>query len=148
MRILPATVVTLACALSALAPARAGVFSVAEPWTRAASANASAEAFMELMSSDGATLVDVRSPVAAQVRLVTGKQRQAPPFALALPARVTVKLAPGNVRLVLERVKRPLKLKDRVPLTLVLRNADGSTQEVEVDAEVRRRSPSADHHVK
>lgn len=137
----------LACALLVLAPARAGVFAVAEPWTRPAAAGASAEAFMELMSSEGATLVDVRSPVAAQVRLVSGKARQAPPFALALPARATVKLAPGGVRVVLERVARPLKLKDRVPLTLVLRNADGITQEIAVDAEVRRRSPSDDHRV-
>lgn len=100
---------------------------------------------MELMSSGGATLVEVRSPLAVKVRLVTGKARQEAPFALALPARDTVKLAPAGTRLVLERLARPLKLRDRVPLTLVLRNADGSTQEIAVDAEVRRRSPSDDH---
>lgn len=137
----------LACCLLAADPAHANVFSIAEPWTRPAAAGASTEAFMELTSSDGSTLVDVRSPLARQVKLVSGKQRQGPPFALALPARERVMLAPGGVRLALEHLARPLKLRDRVPLTLVLRNADGTTREIAVDAEVRRRSPSDDHRV-
>ncbi|MCC6196264.1 MAG: copper chaperone PCu(A)C [Burkholderiales bacterium] len=137
----------VACALFAAVPARAGVFSVAEPWTRPAAAGASTEAFMQIMSSGGATLVEVRSTLAGRVRLVSGATRQDPPFALALPPRATVKLAPGGTRVVLERLARPLKLRDRVPLTLVLRNADGTMQEIAVDAEVRRRSPSDDHRV-
>jgi copper(I)-binding protein len=136
-----------ACAFLANAPVDAGVFSVAEPWTRPAAAGASTEAFMELTSSEGTMLVEVRSPVAREVRLVSGKSRQSAPFAVALPARATVLLAPGGVRLQLAQLARPLKLRDRVPMTLVLRHADGTMQEIAVDAEVRRRSPSEDHKV-
>jgi copper(I)-binding protein len=40
---------------------------------------------------------------------------------------------------------RQLRLGDRVPLTLVVREADGVVQAIDVDAEVRRRSPTDDH---
>jgi len=53
----------------------------------------------------------------------------------------------AGTRIVLARVERTLKRGDRVPLTLVLKYADGATQDIEVDAEVRRRSPSEDHGV-
>ena len=127
-------------------PSVGAVFQVTEPWMRPAAAAASTEAYMELTSSSGATLVGVRSPVAAGVALVTGHKRQAPPFALDLPPGTAVTLAPNRTRLVLQQVVRPLKLGEHVPMTLVLRHADGTTQEIEVDAEVRRRSPAADHH--
>ena len=74
-----------------------------------------------------------------QAGLVEPSQR------VELPAQQPVALAAGGTRIVLTRVARPLARGDRVPLTLVLRYADGTTQDVEVDAEVRRRSPSEDH---
>lgn len=137
----------LALVVLASAPARAAVFGIAEPWVRPAAAGASTEAFMQLTSSEAAVLVDVRAPDAKRVRLVSRQGPQAPPFALELPARATVTLAPGGVRVALLEVSRALKLRERVPLTLVLRHADGTTQEIPVEAEVRRRSPSDDHGV-
>jgi len=130
----------------ALAGPAGAVFQVTEPWVRPAAASASTEAYMELTSSSGATLIGVRSPVAARVSLVTGNKRQEPPFALDLPPSTAVPLAPSRTRFVLQQVVRPLKLGERVPLTLVLRNADGADQEIEVEVAVRRRSPAADHH--
>jgi copper(I)-binding protein len=126
--------------------AASAVFEVTEPWVRPAAAAASTEAYMELTSSSGATLVEVRSPVAARIALVTARKREPPPFALPLPPRTKVPLSAGRTWLVLQQLARPLKLGERVPMTLVVRDADGTTQEIEVDAEVRRRSPAADHH--
>jgi copper(I)-binding protein len=128
--------VTLACA-----PALAAVFAVTEPWLRPAGAGASSEMRMEVASSEDVTLVDARSALASRVALVAHGQRKSPPFALALPAKRTVSL-----QLSLMRLARPLALAQRVPLTLVVRHADGSLQEIEVDAEVRKRSVAADHH--
>src|SRR5262245_58051790 len=132
---------------AACAPACAAVFAVTEPWVRPAGAGATTEAYMELASSMNATLVDARSAVAACVALVSTGQRKRPPFTLALPARTNVMLAPGGVRLALVNLAQPLNLGQRVPITLVLNYADGTSQDIEVDAEVRRRSPSDDHHV-
>ncbi len=133
----------------ALAPAAGAVsaFNVNEPWVKPAAAGGSTEAYMEMRSSDASAIVDVRSPVAASVMLVTSKGRQAPPFALTLPAGTLVSLAAGGNRFALLRVSRPLNLGDRVPLTLVVRRGDGTTQDIDVDAEVRRHSPSYDHGV-
>jgi copper(I)-binding protein len=133
--------------LLALLPAGsfAAVISVNEPWLRPAAAGASTEAFMEVAVSQDATLIDVRTPVAAHVALAQGKDWRSPPFALPLPAQQPLLMEGRGTRLVLGRVQRSLKRGDRVPLTLVLRYADGSTQDVPVDAEVRVRSPSQDH---
>jgi copper(I)-binding protein len=140
----------LSCAAALLSPAAgcAAVFTVNEPWVRPAAAGGASEAYMELTSSEEATLVDARCAIASRISLVTGQRRKPPPFALALPARTTVTLAPGGVHIALADVERSLKRGERVAFTLVIRNKDGSTRDIEVDAEVRRRSPSADHGVK
>ena len=133
--------------LLAMAPVAslAAVISLNEPWVRPAAAGASTEVFMELSVSESATLVDVRTPVGTKIALAQAGRRQAPPFRLELAARVPLLMRDRGTRIVLGRVERTLKRGDRVPLTLVLRYADGTTQAVEVDAEVRRRSPSEDH---
>jgi len=137
-----------ACALYALwGTAAAAVVNVTEPWVRPAAAGETTEAYMRIQSSEDATLVDARSPAARAAALVAASKRTSPPFSLALPAKETVRLKAGGVRLALVQVAHPLRASERVPITLVLRYADGRTQDVEVDAEVRRRSPSADHGV-
>ena len=141
-----AAIATMVC-LGSSGIAVAAVFNVTEPWLKPVGAGGSTEAYMQLASSDGTTIVAARSPLAAAMTLVTAKERRPAPFALALPAGAAVSLTAGGTRFALVKVVRPLKLGDRVPVTLVLRNADGSTQEIEVDAEVRRHSPSSDHGV-
>jgi copper(I)-binding protein len=135
----------LAGAVLTLVSAHAhAVFVVTEPWVRPARAAQSTEAYMELMSSGGATLIGVRSNVAASVAL-----HGAPgsPIALALPAGATVALAPGKPRLTLGKLGKSLRLGDRVPMTLIVRDESGVTQEIDVDAEVRLHSPTHDHHL-
>ena len=100
---------------------------------------------MQLMSSDGATLIGVRSPIAGSVALLGAGGKRTSPMALALPAGNTVALAPGKFRISLGKIVRTLRVGDRVPLTLVVRDVTGASQEIDVDAEVRLRSPLDDH---
>lgn len=133
-----------AWALALVSTQAQAVFVVTEPWVRPARAAQSTEAYMELMSSDGATLVGVRSSVAASVALHGARGA---PIALSIPAGATVALAPGKRRLTLGKVERALRLGDRVPMTLIVRDGTGVTQEIDIDAEVRLHSPTSDHRV-
>ena len=94
---------------------------------------------MILTSTDGATLVAVDCPLAARALLRAGRPGRTLP-SLALPAGEPVSLRAAGKRILLLRLARPLKLGDRVPLTLVF-EAGGVRQNVAVDAEVRNESP-------
>ena len=135
--------------LLALAPVAsvAAVITVNEPWLRPAAAGGSTDVFMELTVSEPARLIDIRTPAAGKVALAQSGQRHLPPLDVELPAQKPLAMRDRGTRIVLSRVERTLKRGDRVPLTLVLKYADGTTQDIEVDAEVRRRSPSEDHGV-
>ncbi len=130
-------------ALAAVISAHAhAVFVVNEPWVRPAEAGQATEAYMEIVSSDGATLVGARSAAAVRVMLV-GTHGATP--AVPLPAGRSMLLAPGKFRLALVKLTRTLRPGVRVPVTLLLRDGSGATQEIEIDAEVRLRSPTDDH---
>src|SRR4029453_5607433 len=98
----------------------AALFIVTEPWVRVAPDARSAEAYMELRSTEGARLVEVRTEDATGVALLAPGARRAPVTQIPLAANTTVKLAPGAFRIVLPRLSRPLKLGDRVALVLVI----------------------------
>jgi copper(I)-binding protein len=114
-----------------------GLISVNQPWITPGITNA--EAYMTLTSTDGATLVAAHSRLAAQALLRAGRPGRTL-RSLALPAGKSVSLRAGGERIVLLGLAHPLKLGDRVPLTLVL-EAAGMRQEIAVDAEVRNQSP-------
>jgi copper(I)-binding protein len=140
--------VLLACAvLFACGSVAAGVFAVNAPWVRPASRGQATEAFMELTSSDASTLVGARAAVA---RRATLRGAKGPVESIALPAGKALLLAPAGLRIALGGLDRTLHLGDRVSITLVVRRADGTQDEIPVDAEVRRRSPIDDerraHH--
>lgn len=116
-----------------------GVFTVNQPWVKPGARTS--EAYMVLMSSDGASLTHVRSPMAERARLRGTRGGEVP--AIALPAGRAVTLKPGAERIALYRLAHPLKLGDRVPLTLSIEMADGARQEIAVDAEVRNEWPVA-----
>jgi copper(I)-binding protein len=141
----------LAGAFALCAPAAAagsGLFIVNLPWTRPAAAGASTDVYMNLRSSDGATLVGIRCELAATVSMELPDNVRRGKFRavtrISLPAGETVRLVPGQSHFRLVSLRRPLKLGEHVVLVLTLEAADGSTQEVPVNAEVRRRSPSED----
>src|SRR4029453_17836142 len=85
------------------------VFVVTEPWVRPAGAAQSTEAYRGLMSSGGARLLGVRTPVAASVAL---EGAPGSPIALALPAGATVALAPGKPRLTLGKLGKTPRLRE------------------------------------
>jgi copper(I)-binding protein len=129
-------------------PLRSGavaVITVSDPWVRVAPNGTSAEAFMEITSSEGATIVRVESDVSPEVPMQRPGTKRAATDTIALPARANVKLAPGDYRFLLPKLKHPLKLGDRVALSLIVETPDGSRQTIPVNAEVRRRSAYDDH---
>jgi periplasmic copper chaperone A len=132
-----------------LAPGTAdALFVVNQPWVRPAAAGGATEAYMVLRSSEGTTLVGIRSDLVSGITLEEPDSARHGKFRavtrLPLPAGETVTLAPGRVHGHLAPIKRSLKLGERVVLVLTLEAADGTTQEIPVDAEVRHHSPSDD----
>ena len=132
----------LAAPVASLAVA---VITVSDPWVRVAPDGQSAEGFMEIRSSDGATIVGAEGDVGARVPMLRPGTKPAAVDRIPLPAATNVKLAPGAYRLVLPKLDRPLKLGDRVALNLIVEAPDGSRQTIPVNAEVRRRSAYDDH---
>jgi copper(I)-binding protein len=116
------------------------LFIVNQPWVLPAAKGGSTAVYMDLTSTEGATLVAAKSDAAESVSIrgPKGTPRGAP---LALPARTIVHLAPNGYRLVLERTTRSIKRGERVLLTLVIEASDGSRQEIGVNAEARLDSP-------
>ena len=114
------------------------LFIVNQPWVKPGTRNT--EAYMVLTSTEGATLIGVRS-TAAQVSLrgpgLRGRARKG----LPLPAGAAIALRPGADRIVLTGLTRALKPGERVVLMLEVETVTGAREEIEVAAEVRSESP-------
>ena len=116
--------------------------TVADPWVRGTVAQQRATgAFMKLTSTDGARLVEARSPVAGVVEIHemtmdnnVMRMRQVP--MLELPAGKAVELKPGGYHVMLMDLKAPLAKDASVALTLVFKDAKGVESKVEVKAPV------------
>jgi copper(I)-binding protein len=126
------------------------LFIVNQPWVRPAKSGQSTELYMNLTSTDGATLLEVRTSAAAEVVLRgPGKTARTIPE-LPLPAGQLVALSPGNARVGLLRLARTLKLGDRIDIVLTIRGTDGTRQDIPLSIEARLRSPVDDerqaHH--
>ena len=134
--------------LAVLPPAGATtVVAINGPWVRVAPNGASAEAYMEIQSAGEATLVEVRSTAAGKVTLRARGKRVAEVAEVPLPAGAMQPLAPDGYRVGLEKLARPLKLGDFVPLVVTIRGDDGKLLEMPLNAEVRRRSARDDHRL-
>ena len=119
-----------------------GVFVVNQPWLHPARKAQTTRAYMNLTSSDGATLLGARSEDARRVSLRSAHGAAA--AGLVLPAKSEVALAPGHDHLTLTGLTRALKIGDRVKITLTVRDDGGAVHEIAVNAEVRHRSPADD----
>lgn len=124
-------------------------------WARAtAPGQKAAGVYMELVSAADAVLVGVETPVAARAELHImsmdgGVMRMRAVDQIELPARKTVKLAPGGLHVMLIDIRQPLKAGDKVPLVLKVRGADAALAPIKVEAEVRpvgAVAPSAHGH--
>jgi copper(I)-binding protein len=126
------------------ATSASAVLLVNLPWLRVAPDARSAEVFMAVTSTDGATLVGASSLAAKSVTLVAPGRKNQTVAEIVLPAKVAVQLAPGGYRIVFTRLTRPLKRGDHVPITLTIQSEDGTRQTLAINAEVRRRSALED----
>jgi copper(I)-binding protein len=140
----PARRLALAGALGfALLASDAGaLFIVNQPWVRPARKAQTTNAYMNLTSTDGATLLAARSEGALHISLRSAHSTAA--ASLRLPAKSEIALAPGHDHLKLTGLTRALKIGDRINITLAVRDDDGTVQEITVSAEVRFRSPVDD----
>jgi copper(I)-binding protein len=138
--------IALACGLSLglMAQQASALFVVNQPWVRPAQQAGATEAYMNLTSTDGASLVGAASTAAAAVAILAPGKTAKKVDRLSLPAERVVTLAPDGYRIALRRLARTLKVGDRVQLTLTIEAADGTQQEVGVNAEVRLHSPIDD----
>jgi copper(I)-binding protein len=122
---------------------------VKDAWARPALQGQTATgAFMSLMSSDGARLVGVSSPVAGVVEIhemvMEGsvmKMRAIP--GLDLPPGRSVELKPGGYHVMLMDLKRPLKAGERVPVELRIETRDKRLVTQPIEVEVATRAPAA-----
>lgn len=109
--------------------------------------------FMDLTSAQALTLVGFESPIARRAELhemaMDGDvMRMRQIDALALPAGATVSLKPGGHHLMLTGLKQPLSEGDTVPLTLLLKGADGKVVKQVLSVPVKAplmAHPHADH---
>jgi copper(I)-binding protein len=135
-------------AFALLASDARAMFIVNQPWVRPARKAQTTHAYMNLTSTDGATLLAARSEDARRVSLRSTHSTAA--AGLVLPAKSEIALAPGHDHLTLTGLTQTLKIGDRVKITLVVRDDNGTVQEITINAEVRFRSPIDDerraHH--
>ena len=142
----------LACGmgLCVLAADACALFIVNQPWLRPAKSGQSTEMYMNLTSTDGATLVAARTEEAAAIVIRGPGKGLRTLDALPLPAKTLVALAPGKTRLVVIKLARTVKLGDRIAVTLTIEGSDGARQDIPLLAEARLRSPVDDellsHH--
>ena len=129
-------------------PALAEV-TVTQPWVRGTVApQKTTGAFMTLNSTRDAKLVAASSPAAKLVEIhemfmVGNVMRMRPVAELALPAGRDIELKPGGYHIMLMGIAHQLKDGDVVPITLTVREKDGKTRQIEVQAKVRALAASA-----
>src|SRR5579864_6988010 len=132
------SVLFLAAAL--LAGAAHAQITVDKPWVRATvPQQTTSAAYLTITSVQGGKLVDASSPVAASVEVHEMKMegemmKMRGVDALPLPAGKPVELKPNGLHIMLTGLKAPLKAGDVVPIKLVVEDAKGKRQTVDVKA--------------
>lgn len=144
MRKLIVAATTAAClAGAALAHAADEGVQVRNAWVRAtAPGQKVAGAYMDITTTVNKRLVRVDTPWAATVEIhettmENGVMKMRKIEGIDLPANKTVKLAPGGNHVMLIDIVKPLEEGDSVPLTIIVENADKSTEKWLVPAEVK-----------
>ncbi|KMN05736.1 copper chaperone PCu(A)C [Pseudomonas helleri] len=116
---------------------------VDDAWVRATvPGQPSSGAFMHITASSDSKLVEVKSPVAKTVEIHESTMKndvmsmQAVPF-VALPAGKTVNIEPEGYHVMLMDLTGQIKDGDQVPLTLIVEDAKGTKESIEVKAQAR-----------
>jgi len=112
-------------------------------WARAtAPGQKVAGGFMEITADADMVLVGGSSPVAKSLELHTMKQedgmmKMRQVKEIALPRGQTVKLAPGGLHVMFVDIGKQIQAGERVPLTLIVRSADGKERKLDLQADAR-----------
>ena len=129
--------------LAALAFASAAAHAqvtVDKPWIRTTVAQqTTTAAYLTITSAKGGKLVSASSPAAASVDVHEMKMdgdmmKMRAVDTLALPAGQPVELKPNGLHIMLTGLKAPVKAGDVVPLKLVVEDAKGKRETVDVKA--------------
>ena len=136
-----------ALSLAALVFASAAVHAqvtVDKPWIRTTVAQqTTTAAYLTITSTKGGKLVSASSPVAAAVDVHEMKMdgdmmKMRAVDTLALPAGQPVELKPNGLHIMLTGLKAPVKAGDVVPIKLVVEDAKGKRETVDVKATARQ----------
>ncbi|MFL6698707.1 MAG: copper chaperone PCu(A)C [Vitreoscilla sp.] len=134
----------LLLALSLLAAAAHAQVTVDKPWVRTTVAQqTTTAAYLTITSAHGGKLVEASSPVAASVEVHEMKMdgnlmKMRSVDALPLPAGQPVQMKSGGYHMMLMGLKAPLKAGDVVPIKLVVEDAKGKRETVDVKATARQ----------
>ena len=135
----------LAFAAAALLAAAAHAQVVVDkPWVRTTVAQQTTSgAFMTITSKQGGKLVSASSPIATSVEVHEMKMdgdvmKMRAVDTLALPAGQPVELKPNGLHIMLTGLKAPVKAGDVVPIKLVVEDAKGQRETVDVKATARQ----------
>lgn len=133
------------CALALLTtPALADTVKVDAPWVRAtAPGQKVAGGFMTLTADADMVLVGGSSPVSKHfelhyMKMENGVMEMRQMKEIPLPKGKAVSLEPGGLHVMFIDLKQPIREGRKVPMTLVVKGADGKEQKLPVEAEVRR----------
>ena len=132
-----------ALAVALLAVAAHAQVTVARPWVRTTVApQTTTAAYLTITSAQGGKLVGASSPIAANVDVHEMKMqgdvmKMRAVDTLRLPAGQAVELKPNGYHLMMTGLKGPVKAGDTVPLTLVVEDAAGKRESVDVKATAR-----------
>lgn len=137
---------TLVFTLCTLASAQS--VDIKDAWARSTVPGQKATgAFMKLTSKDGAKLVAASSPVAGVVEVHEMKMEgdvmrmAAVKEPLVIEPGQTLTLKPGGYHIMLMDLKAALPPDQRIPLTLVVRDARGRERALELQVPVRSATP-------
>jgi hypothetical protein len=140
---------TVVAALLAVTASAWAQTTVKDAWVRATVPQQKASGlFAQITSPAGGKLVSASSPVAGIVEIHEMKMegdtmRMRAIDALDLPAGKIVDLKPGGYHVMLIDLKQQLKAGESVPVTLVIQNAAGQRETVEIKAPVRAMNAKA-----
>jgi copper(I)-binding protein len=137
----------IAAVLLAVSAAAGAQVRIDHPWARpTVAAQTSTDVYLSITSVGGGRLVEASSPLAASAEVHEMKMdgdvmRMRRIDALPLPAGRPVELKPGGYHLMLFGLKAPVKAGEAVPVKLVVEDAKGRRETVDVKAVAHADAP-------
>jgi copper(I)-binding protein len=125
---------------------------VTDAWARAsAPGQRTASVYLDIVSIHPAALTGASSPVAKRVEMHAssthdGVMRMRAREKIELPAKKTVKLAPGGLHIMLVDIARPLRENESIPLELIIERTGGSRSSLKLEVQVRAAGAASQRH--